>query len=748
LCANIVDHDKGRMPQSSKLATIVMTAGSVIIASLAVIFVMGRAAISANGELVRYHIVIGQLQETLSTLKDAETGQRGYLLTGDEKYLVPHDQAAARIGQELDVLAAQARTGHLPSDDVAKLRQLASAKLDELQQTILLRRTQGLPPALAIVQTNFGHNTMYSIRTLIQRMTAQQESALASANRRAAKLVFWRDVVAVLSTLLNLAVLVWAYRRIRDESAGRERAAREILQQKELLDVTFASIGDAVIVTDIHGRITFLNEVAENLTGWKLKEAQNLPCAKVFNIINESSREIVESPVDKVLRLGTVIGLANHTMLIRKDGSEVPIDDSGAPIKESNGAVRGVVLIFRDFSEHKAAANKLIETNNALAAANQAKDQFLAALSHELRTPLTPVLAILTSWEASDAVPGHLQADIQMIRRNIELEARLIDDLLDLNRIVKGKLSLNLELVDAHELIESVVTMLRSEINAKQLNVDLALNAARHYVKGDSARLQQVFSNILNNAVKFTERHGRIVIASSDDSHGRMLLSLKDDGIGMTRDVLERLFQPFEQGTEITSRYGGLGLGMAIAKALVEIHAGTISAASQGPGQGTEFTVTLPSIHASTMKLPAIPSSNLSARRNAQGVSILLVEDHEDTAEAMSRLLRDKGYAVQTCGTVAEAIKLASEQQFNLLLSDIGLPDGTGIDLIRQMRPHSAMPAIALTGFGMDRDIHRYKEAGFDAHLTKPVNFQKLEMIINQFFGDRRNGGVCQMVEK
>jgi len=164
-----------------------------------------------------------------------------------------------------------------------------------------------------------------------------------------------------------------------------------------LLDVTLASIGDAVIVTDLEGKITFLNAVAEKLTGWSSVDALNRPCATIFNIINESTRELVESPVEKVLRVGTIVGLANHTVLIRKDGSEIPIDDSGAPIKEPDGTVRGVVLIFRDFSEQKAAQTKLLETNDALEAANQAKDQFLAALSHELRTPLTPVLATLTS---------------------------------------------------------------------------------------------------------------------------------------------------------------------------------------------------------------------------------------------------------------------------------------------------------------------------------------------------------------
>ncbi len=725
------------MSQRSKLATIIATAGGVLIASLMAILVMGRAAMNGSATLVRYHTVIGELQEALSTLKDAETGQRGYLLTGKDQYLTPHDQAVTRIHREFEILRARARDGELSDQDVATLWHLTSEKLDELQATIVLRRKQGLPAALAVVETDFGKNQMDLIRAQVAKMTGAEERALGSAKQRAADLVFYSNLIFALSTLLNLGMLIWAYRRIRDESAAREKAALEIREQKELLDVTLASIGDAVIVTDLDGRITFLNNVAQELTGWTSSAAHLQPCPKVFNIINESSRAIVESPVDKVLRLGTIVGLANHTVLIRKDGREIPIDDSGAPIKEFDGTVRGVVLVFRDFSEHKAAETRLIEANNALVAANLAKDHFLAALSHELRTPLTPVLATLTSWEASDELPVGFLGDIQMLRRNVELEARLIDDLLDLNRIVKGKLSLNLELVDAHELLQSVVMMLQSEINAKQLNLSIDLNAARHYVKADSARLQQVFGNILNNATKFSMPGGHISIATADDTQGRLILKFRDDGIGMTPEIIDRLFQPFEQGgADISSRYGGLGLGMAISKALVEIHAGIISAESQGPGLGAQFTVTLPSIHASTVKLPPMTNEGRATARNPQGINLLLVEDHKDSAEVMSRLLRARGYSVETCSTVAEALKISNERHFNLILSDIGLPDGTGIDLIRRIREHSSIPAIALTGFGMDQDISRYKEAGFDAHLTKPVNIQKLEMLINQFFSN------------
>jgi CHASE3 domain sensor protein len=287
------------MSQRSKLAAIITTTGAVMIASLLLILFIGRAAINGNADLVRYHTVIGGLQETLSTLKDAETGQRGYLLTGEDKYLAPYDQAIVSIHREFETLQAEARGGELSEQDVARLGQLTTQKLAELRQTITLRRNQGLPAALAVVQTDFGRNTMNSIRAQVAKMMGAEDAAMAAAKQRAAQLVYLSNLIIALSTLLNLAVLLWAYRQIKSESAAREKAALEIREQKELLDVTLASIGDAVIVTDAQGRITFFNSVAEELTGWTSFEAQRQPCEEVFNIINESSREQSKTPWKK-----------------------------------------------------------------------------------------------------------------------------------------------------------------------------------------------------------------------------------------------------------------------------------------------------------------------------------------------------------------------------------------------------------------------------------------------------------------
>jgi PAS domain S-box-containing protein len=287
--------------------------------------------------------------------------------------------------------------------------------------------------------------------------------------------------------------------------AAAEARGLDLEEQKDLLAVTLSSIGDCVVLTDAEGRVTFMNAVAESVTGWNFSEARGRPTSEVFRILNEQTREVVENPAEKVMKHGVVVGLANHTLLIRRDGSEVPIDDSGAPIRGVDGKIHGVVLVFRDFSEYRARERELRAAKVEAEMANKAKDQFLAMLSHELRTPLTPVLATLNLWEASKEVPAFLQDDVQMLRRSIELEARIIDDLLDLTRIARGMLSFSPENTDLHALIEFLMSLSQSEMQEKRLDVSLALNAARHHVHTDAARLQQVLWNILRNAIKFTD---------------------------------------------------------------------------------------------------------------------------------------------------------------------------------------------------------------------------------------------------
>ena len=429
-----------------------------------------------------------------------------------------------------------------------------------------------------------------------------------------------------------------------------------------------------------------------------------------------------------------IVGLANHTLLIRKDGSEIPIDDSGAPIRDAQGGIRGVVLVFRDFTPRKLAEQELLAAKDAAEAASKAKDQFLAMLSHELRTPLTPVLATLNLWEASEEIPPALRGDLEMLRRSVELEARIIDDLLDLTRIARGLLSFSPENTDVHSVIGFLVGLSQSELQNKILKLTLNLDAPRHHVHTDAARLQQILWNVLRNAVKFTDQGGAITITTSNDAQGRLGITFHDTGIGMTPDTLSKLFIPFEQADPTKNRrYGGLGLGMAISNALVDLLDGKIHAESPGLGSGSTFTITFP-----TVDPAANGSEPISASQTSQDkVRLLLVEDHGDTARALARLLENRGFTAKIARSVATALRTIEQEQFDLLLCDLGLPDGTGIDLIRKVRETRKTPAIALTGFGMQEDVDRAQKAGFDAHLTKPVNLQKLEATMWRLLQDR-----------
>ncbi len=362
---------------------------------------------------------------------------------------------------------------------------------------------------------------------------------------------------------------------------------------------------------------------------------------------------------------------------------------------------------------------------NQAEAANHSKDQFMATLSHELRTPLTPVLMVLASLEADAELPQQYRADIQLIRRNIELEARLIDDLLDLTRIARGKLSLHEQPVDVHALVDHIARSCReSETGSKRQALEVSLGAQRHHVLGDSARLAQIIWNLVRNAVKFTPEGGTIRIMTCNPSDDRLQIEVQDTGIGIDSEVLPRIFDAFEQGHHaVTRTFGGLGLGLAISKALVQMHGGRISVASPGKNRGATFTVEL-----ATMDAPLAHHGNSPGVRSSsqRPLSILLVEDHAATARVMARLLRGEQHDVHTASDVATAKAIASERRFDLVISDLGLPDGSGLELMQHLVARFNLQGIALSGYGMEEDLRQSRAAGFSEHLVKPVSIDQL----------------------
>lgn len=365
-------------------------------------------------------------------------------------------------------------------------------------------------------------------------------------------------------------------------------------------------------------------------------------------------------------------------------------------------------------------------------AANEAKDRFFATLSHELRTPLNPALAIVSSLLEDPRLPPELREDIAIVWRNIRLEARLIDDLLDFNRLIKGKFQLATEPVEVHALIAGVVEVCREDLSARHHRLTLDLAAPESHVLGDSARLQQVLWNVLKNAIKFTPEQGAILIRTSS-REGELQVAVIDTGRGIEPAAIERIFSAFEQGqAPVIAAAGGLGLGLSIARMFVELHGGSIRAASPGLGQGATVTIRLP-LTERPQPLPALdwhPPAPVAS--SGQTARLLLVDDHPDTLRGLSRLLERRGYSVATANSGAEALAALRRESFDLLISDIGLPDGSGLLLLAKARQIQPMPAIALSGYGMEADLAGSREAGFDAHLTKPVDFALLHQQVEK----------------
>jgi PAS domain S-box-containing protein len=395
---------------------------------------------------------------------------------------------------------------------------------------------------------------------------------------------------------------------------------------------------------------------------------------------------------------------------------------------------------IRDVTARKRADEHLRRAKEESDEASRAKDRFLAALSHELRTPLTPVLATLLDAEARPGLPSDLREDLASIRRNVELEARLIDDLLDLTRIAQGKLTLSPEIVDCHGSLRAALAICQVQVDAKKLEVTLALHAEGHRVWGDPTRMRQVFWNLIQNAAKFTPTRGRLRLATSDAGTGRMAIEVEDDGAGIEESALGRIFDAFEQADDhVARRHGGLGLGLAIAKQLVDLHGGTLSVRSPGLGLGSVFRVEL----ATVAELEAVAeragyedlaaSDAIVRARSSPHVSalrLLLVEDNDDTRRAVARLLRGSGFVVRTASGVATALAAMASERFDLLISDIGLPDGSGLDVMRHGRDHFGLKGIAFSGYASDQDERESKDAGFAHHLAKPTSLNLLIDII------------------
>ena len=992
--------------------------------------------------------VIAHTNRVEKLLVTMQSAFRGYRLMKDPSLLGPFKTSRAEFEPQLRELT------ELVSDNPEHVELVGQFQRDALAWVVMAeaamtRLDAGGEADSELFYVLASRKMMDATFASAEKVIAGEERLLVARQATLERIVAGISFLFAGSALVGIpALAIWLRNLLRKATATYRASLTAVVRRATELEVTLASIGDAVIATDSKGRVDFMNPVAEALTGWKNAEATGRALRDVFEIFNEETGEVTENPVGRVLRENIVIGLANHTVLRARNGREYPIEDSAAPIRGKDGDVVGVILVFHDVGtrreterlleqserrlaflndlgeatrllanpveimkvsttmlgkylrasrcayaevgtdgDHftiwedyidgcastageyrlelfgprmvtemhagrtlvlrdadgelagdpgatmfraievraivcrplvkngrlrammavhqtqprvwKLAEIKLIEdvvercwstiersraegavrqakalaeeaarglaesaerfrliagvvslqvwtarlngeldyanheceqyfgvdiereilgnawsqfvhpadlplaldswlssistglpyqsefrlrgrqgnyrwflvravamrdsrgnisrwfgTNTdiddlkqAQAAAEQAsraKDDFIAALSHELRTPLTPVLMTAAALRDDARLPMEVREQLGMMERNIALEARLIDDLLDLTTIARGKLHLRSVPVDAHSLIGLAVEIVRGDALAKEISIERHLDANRSGLMADPARFQQVIWNLLRNAVKFTPRGGVIVISTVESvgQDGRTWLQIvvSDSGIGIDPAMVEKIFQPFDQGGLTGDhRFGGVGLGLAIARAVVDLHGGRISARSDGPNCGATFVVEFPGASrpphgiadlgqrtlpfSPTVSTPPMP---LPAASGKPPLRLLMIEDHEATLQVLLRLLSREGHTVTAARSVAEALTAAANDKFDLVISDLGLPDGTGIELMQKLRALHGLRGIALSGYGMEEDLMRTRQAGFIAHLIKPVDFPQL----------------------
>jgi PAS domain S-box-containing protein len=540
---------------------------------------------SNAARVARTRLVLYELSQTELLLTDAETGQHGYLYTGDAKYLAPYNAALNQVAPHIDTLAQLTAGNPREQTLIPVLRVLSQSKLAELAHTISLYQSGKQDDAKTLVLSDIGLRHMSEIRHVVDQMT--KEEASIESQRAAQYQTSKRATIASIylaSSLATLGLVLLAYYIIR-EMALREQHAQEIRAREEWFRVTLTSIGDAVIATDERGRVTFLNPVAEKLTGTRLASAKGKEIHEVFPIFNEMTKKTVEDPVKKVLQLGRVVGLANHTVLQCSDGSLVPIEDSAAPIRDDQTRLLGVVLVFRDVTNERKAQEVMRKTEKLAAAA-----RLSATVAHEINNPLEAVVNLIyLAKRAPDASPA-LEQTLSLAEQELDRVAHLTRQTLGFYRETNVP-----ERIEISGLIESVLKLYSNRLKNKNITVERDYGPSPP-VYGVSGELKQVISNLVSNAADAVSRNGTIMVrlqCTQDNGNSVVQVVVEDDGPGIASENVDRIFEPFFTTKEDV----GTGLGLWITKEIVSRHGGSILVRSHngdGAAHGAAFTVVLP----------------------------------------------------------------------------------------------------------------------------------------------------------
>jgi PAS domain S-box-containing protein len=586
-------------PVRSAIANFFLIATTLLAASLVFTYLVGLAAIESNRKVSAARDVLQHLEQINSTLRDAETAQRSYLLTADDASLGPYREALARVLKEEAKLREFAALSQLPGAAVDEVLRLTQEKITELEQSIQIRRDSALEPALALVRAEGGKATMERIRKAVSQLADAQKSRLEEDLREANLADRWRTGIFVLTIAFNLGFIAWAYRRVTREVQLREAAAQDAGRQKELLATTLASIGDGVIASDPQGQITFLNPEAERLTGWANREAVGQPLGAVLRVVDERTRQPVPDPVQAVLRLGSKLDSDSRIVLLTKEGKTLPIGESAAPIRQAEGTLAGVVVVFRDISELVAARETLARGKEELERLVEARTGKLRemitelqhisyAITHDMRAPLRAMSAFAQMLLDESAPPGSSTQSRDYCRRILTAAGRLdtlIRDALSFSRAVLQELPL--QPVNLAILLRGIIDTypdLRPDL------ADIEIEGNLPVVMGNESLLTQCFGNLLGNAVKFVAPGVKPRVRIRAEANGcAVRVCVEDNGIGIPKHAHPRLFGMFQK---LDNKYEGTGIGLAIVRKVVERMGGKVGVDS-APGEGSRFWVEL-----------------------------------------------------------------------------------------------------------------------------------------------------------
>jgi PAS domain S-box-containing protein len=506
---------------------------------------------------------------------------------------------------------------------------------------------------------------------------------------------------------------------VSDETSCQKQTENEWEQSSERPPVMRDRIRDAIILVDARFQITFLNPPAEELTGWSQAEALGKSLREVFRITDHGGLLSADAAFKQVSQERSAANVSASTSLLHRNGTNHSVGLLMSPVRRKDGSVTGAVVAFHEISDEPCASNDR-ETDAR-------KEEFLAMLAHELRNPLAPIRSGLDLL-ALDQTAN--QETVDLMKHQLEYLVRLVDDLLDVSRIVQGKVRLRRERVDLSQIVRRAVDSVNFLVQRRSQKLIISLPADGVLMYADPVRVTQVLGNLLHNASKFTAEGGRIELTVEPE--GKMvLIRVRDNGMGINRHMLNKVFDLFTQGASAIDRSeGGLGIGLTLVKSLVEMHGGTVIAASEGLGKGAVFTVALPLMdqpkRIETQPGPPVPES---PRR------ILVVDDNVGAAKMLSLLLSRLGpHEVRTAHDGNTTFALAEDFRPDIIFLDIGLPAMDGFEVARRIRANAKLNNIllvAVTGYGQDEDRRKSREAGFDEHLVKPVDVASLRRMIS-----------------